>query len=98
MAAAAATLADRAYFTADNPRGEELSAIFADMKPGVPASADVLWIDDRREAIARAIADAGPGDVVCVAGKGHEATQEVHGVFTPFSDRAVVEEILGGSA
>lgn len=97
MAAAAATLADRAYFTADNPRGETVEAIFADMKPGVPAGSDALWIADRREAIARAIADARPGDVVCVAGKGHEATQEVNGVFSPFSDRDVVAEILGGT-
>jgi len=100
MAAAALELSDRVYFTADNPRNETISAIFDDMRAGVPADAasqaKAVWIDDRRSAIARAIAEAAPGDIVCIAGKGHEATQEINGVFTPFSDRAVVEEILGG--
>jgi len=100
MAAAALELSDRVYFTADNPRNETISAIFDDMRAGVPADSAsqsrASWIDDRRAAIARAIAEAAPGDIVCIAGKGHEATQEVNGVFTPFSDRAVVEEILNG--
>ena len=98
MAAAALELADQVYFTADNPRNETVSAIFDDMRAGVPAgsASRAAWIADRQAAIARAIADAAPSDIVCVAGKGHEATQEVNGVFTPFSDRAVVEEILHG--
>jgi len=98
MAAAALELSDRVYFTADNPRNETIAAIFDDMRAGVPAASAnrAAWIDDRRAAIARAIAEAAPGDIVCVAGKGHEATQEINGVFTPFSDRAVVEEILNG--
>jgi len=94
MAAAALALADRVYFTSDNPRSETPEAIFADMRKGVPADAGALWIENRREAIAKAIADAAPGDIVCIAGKGHEATQEIAGVFHPFSDREVVVHIL----
>ncbi|SDU28856.1 UDP-N-acetylmuramoylalanyl-D-glutamate--2,6-diaminopimelate ligase [Verrucomicrobium sp. GAS474] len=94
MAAAAVEMADRVYFTADNPRNESVAAIFNDMKAGVPEGKPALWIDDRREAIARAIAEAEPGDLVCVAGKGHEAMQEVNGVYTPFDDRALVASLL----
>ncbi|MDE1170794.1 MAG: UDP-N-acetylmuramoyl-L-alanyl-D-glutamate--2,6-diaminopimelate ligase [Verrucomicrobium sp.] len=94
MAAAAVELADRVYFTSDNPRGESQEQIFADMRAGVPAEAPAAWIADRREAIARAIAEAGPDDLVCIAGKGHESTQEIAGVHHPFSDRDVVGEIL----
>jgi UDP-N-acetylmuramoyl-L-alanyl-D-glutamate--2,6-diaminopimelate ligase len=49
---------------------------------------------DRRQAIAHALALAKPGDVVCVAGKGHETTQEIAGQFHPFDDRLVVQEFL----
>ena len=49
---------------------------------------------DRRAAIARALAEAGPGDVVVLAGKGHETTQDVGGVLTPFDDRVVARELL----
>ncbi|HEY8966954.1 MAG TPA: UDP-N-acetylmuramoyl-L-alanyl-D-glutamate--2,6-diaminopimelate ligase [Candidatus Methylacidiphilales bacterium] len=101
MAAAAVEMADRVYFTADNPRNETVPAIFADMRQGVPDGHPALWIEDRREAIARAVSEAGAGEIVCVAGKGHEATQEVFGVFSPFDDREVVKEVLaqrGGKA
>ncbi|HRD63286.1 MAG TPA: UDP-N-acetylmuramoyl-L-alanyl-D-glutamate--2,6-diaminopimelate ligase, partial [Nocardioides sp.] len=56
--------------------------------------AEVLEEGDRRAAIAAALGRAGPGDVVVVAGKGHETGQEVHGVVHPFDDRAVVRELL----
>ena len=94
MAAAALELADRVYFTADNPRNETVAGIFADMREGVVAGQAAQWIEDRREAIALAIAEAEPGDIVCVAGKGHEATQEVFGVYTPFDDREIVAGLL----
>ena len=51
-------------------------------------------LPDRRQAIAHALAQAQPGDIVCVAGKGHETTQEIAGQFHPFDDRLVVQEFL----
>ncbi len=62
------------------------------MRAGADATAEVE--PDRRAAIALAIAGAGPGDVVLIAGKGHEQGQEAHGVVTPFDDRAVAREVL----
>jgi UDP-N-acetylmuramoyl-L-alanyl-D-glutamate--2,6-diaminopimelate ligase len=86
--------ADHLVLTDDNPRGEDGDAIIADIQSGmaVPASA---VIERRRElAIAGAVAAAGAGDVVLVAGKGHEDYQEVCGRRLPYSDRAVVEALL----
>ncbi|MEM1057765.1 MAG: UDP-N-acetylmuramoyl-L-alanyl-D-glutamate--2,6-diaminopimelate ligase [Verrucomicrobiota bacterium] len=94
MAQAAVEGADLAIFTADNPRGEEVGAILEDMAAGVPEATNYRTIPDRREAIAEALALAGPGDVVCVAGKGHETYQEINGMFLPFDDRKVVREFL----
>ncbi len=56
--------------------------------------ANTRRVPDRRQAIAHALALAQPGDVVCVAGKGHETTQEIAGQFHPFDDRLVVQEFL----
>jgi UDP-N-acetylmuramoyl-L-alanyl-D-glutamate--2,6-diaminopimelate ligase len=97
MARAAVEGADYAIFTADNPRNESIEGILEHMKAGV---ADASWTPkyqtepDRRQAIAHALALAKPGDVVCVAGKGHETTQEIEGQFHPFDDRLVVQEFL----
>jgi UDP-N-acetylmuramoyl-L-alanyl-D-glutamate--2,6-diaminopimelate ligase len=97
MARAAVENADYSIFTADNPRGEEIDAILNDMEAGL-AMASVAGryerLADRRQAIAHALALAQPGDVVCVAGKGHETTQEIAGQFHPFDDRLVVQEFL----
>lgn len=91
MGAAAARLADLAFFTNDNPRSEDPAEILAQMVAGVDragtAAAKVTVIPDRAEAIAAAVAEAGPGDAVVVAGKGHETGQEQNGVVTPFDDR-----------
>ncbi len=82
MGAAAARFADRAYLTSDNPRSEDPAAIIADVLAGVAADAapplvrPVVEID-RRRAIARAITEANAGDVVVIAGKGHETGQIV---------------------
>ena len=92
MARAACALADRVIVTTDNPRSEDPLAIIAEIAVGAGPNAEVE--PDRRAAIARAIADAGPGDVVLIAGKGHEQGQEAHGVVTPFDDRAVAREVL----
>ncbi|CAB4242939.1 UDP-N-acetylmuramoyl-L-alanyl-D-glutamate--2, 6-diaminopimelate ligase [Methylacidimicrobium sp. AP8] len=94
MAAAACELADRVVFTSDNPRSESIERIFADMAEGVPADRRPAWIPDRRLAIELALRDAQPGELICIAGKGHETTQEVHGVFHPFDDRTIVSRIL----
>jgi UDP-N-acetylmuramoyl-L-alanyl-D-glutamate--2,6-diaminopimelate ligase len=97
MARAAAECADYAIFTADNPRHENVELILDHMVAGL-RDTDLLSkcerVADRRQAIAHALAVARPGDVVCVAGKGHETTQEVAGQFHPFDDRLVVQEFL----
>ncbi|WP_435769375.1 UDP-N-acetylmuramoyl-L-alanyl-D-glutamate--2,6-diaminopimelate ligase [Nocardioides sp. SYSU DS0651] len=96
MGRIAASLADLVIVTDDNPRTEDPGAIRAEVLAGAreAGGADVLEVGDRRAAIARALAGASAGDVVIVAGKGHETGQEVAGVVHPFDDRAVVREIL----
>jgi UDP-N-acetylmuramoyl-L-alanyl-D-glutamate--2,6-diaminopimelate ligase len=98
MAGVAERLADRIVLTTDNPRGEEPAAIFKDMLEGLERPADAVVVEDRGEAIRRAIRDSGPGDIVLVAGKGHEAWQEARGQKIPFSDEAAVRAALGDAA
>jgi UDP-N-acetylmuramoyl-L-alanyl-D-glutamate--2,6-diaminopimelate ligase len=98
MGAAAASGADVAVFTNDNPRSEDPDEILAAMLGGVPAAADVAVQPDRRAAIERVVALAAPGDVVVIAGKGHEQGQEVDGVVTPFDDRQVVREVIAADS
>jgi UDP-N-acetylmuramoyl-L-alanyl-D-glutamate--2,6-diaminopimelate ligase len=96
MGAVAAARADAIVLTDDNPRGEDGDAIIADIRTGlggVPAET----IRDRREAIARALGAAVAGDVVLVAGKGHEDYQITGRETRPFSDRQVVRELQGGA-
>jgi UDP-N-acetylmuramoyl-L-alanyl-D-glutamate--2,6-diaminopimelate ligase len=96
MGAIARELADVAVVTSDNPRTEEPQAIIDEILAGAEAAAggEVEVEPDRRAAIALALARAEPGDVVVVAGKGHERGQERHGVITPFDDREVARELL----
>ncbi|WP_452440266.1 UDP-N-acetylmuramoyl-L-alanyl-D-glutamate--2,6-diaminopimelate ligase [Nocardioides ginsengisoli] len=95
MGAIAAELADLVVVTDDNPRTEDPAAIRAEVLAGArTGTAEILEIGDRRAAIAEALARAGAGDVVLVAGKGHESGQEVAGVVHPFDDRDVVREVL----
>jgi UDP-N-acetylmuramoyl-L-alanyl-D-glutamate--2,6-diaminopimelate ligase len=96
MAAEAARLSDRVILTSDNPRFEEPRAILADMEAGLTDEARerTLVIVDRREAITTAAAIAEPGDVILIAGKGHEDYQEVKGVKHHFDDREVITEIF----
>jgi UDP-N-acetylmuramoyl-L-alanyl-D-glutamate--2,6-diaminopimelate ligase len=99
MGAAAASLAEVAIFTSDNPRSEDPLAILAEMLEGalrVPAAdrAHVIVEPDRAAAIGLAIGSAGKGDVVVVAGKGHERGQYTGASVTPFDDRTVAAEAL----
>ncbi len=90
---AAARLADHVYATSDNPRSEDPLAIIAQILPGLGGHPHVVQ-PDRREAIRRAIADCAPGDVLIVAGKGHETTQAVGSQLLPFDDRRVCRRVL----
>jgi UDP-N-acetylmuramoyl-L-alanyl-D-glutamate--2,6-diaminopimelate ligase len=96
MGAAAAARADRLVLTDDNPRGEDGDAIVAGIQAGLPPGAAARVERDRGRAIADAIAAAAPGDVVLVAGKGHEPWQEVGGELRRFSDAAAVRAALEG--
>jgi UDP-N-acetylmuramoyl-L-alanyl-D-glutamate--2,6-diaminopimelate ligase len=100
MGRVAAELADLAIFTSDNPRSEDPQAILDAVVAGAADVPDARWTAqiDRRAAIAAALAEAQPGDVVVVAGKGHETTQELADRIIAFDDRAVVRELLGAVA
>ncbi len=92
MGKVAAELADLVIVTSDNPRSERPLAIIEDILQG--AGTDVEIDPDRRSAIERALGLAEPGDVVVIAGKGHEQGQDVGGVVQPFDDRVVAREAL----
>lgn len=98
MGREAAAGADVVVVTSDNPRSEPPEAIIGAVIAGIDDLSHVTIEADRRAAIALALGAAAPGDVVVVAGKGHETTQEVAGVTTPFDDREVVRELLGGAS
>jgi len=92
MGRACAALADRLVITSDNPRSEDPSAIIGEIMAGVPAGTSYEVEPDRRAAIRRALEGATAGDVVLVAGKGHEPFQELADRTVPFDDRQVVME------
>jgi UDP-N-acetylmuramoyl-L-alanyl-D-glutamate--2,6-diaminopimelate ligase len=92
MGRIATELADLAIVTSDNPRSEEPEAIISEILEGTGSEAEVE--PDRREAIARAVAEAGEGDVVVIAGKGHEQGQQFADRTIPFDDREVAREAL----
>ncbi|MGB7541916.1 MAG: UDP-N-acetylmuramoyl-L-alanyl-D-glutamate--2,6-diaminopimelate ligase [Burkholderiales bacterium] len=94
MGAVASRHADAIFVTSDNPRGEEPAAIIAEITAAIPVAHEV--IEDRAAAIARAIAKASAGDVVLLAGKGHEISQEIAGRKIPFSDVLEAERALKG--
>ncbi len=86
MGKVASALSDRVYVTSDNPRSEEPLRIIEQIAAGIAPAAECRRIPDRREAIRQAITDARRGDVVLIAGKGHETYQEQKGQHTPFDD------------
>ncbi len=96
MAREAVQLSDRVVFTSDNPRFEEPMDILRDMLDGLSDEEknSALTIVDRHEAIKTACALAQPGDVVLIAGKGHEDYQEIKGVKHHFDDKEEVENIF----
>jgi UDP-N-acetylmuramoyl-L-alanyl-D-glutamate--2,6-diaminopimelate ligase len=95
MGAVAERSGARVVLTSDNPRSEDPLDILADIRAGMAAPPECTE-PDRRAAIRYAIAHAGPGDAVLVAGKGHETTQVVNGVEHPFDDRRVAADALEG--
>ena len=97
MGEIARRLADRVVVTSDNPRSEDPDAIIAEILGG--SGQDVAHDADRRAAIAPAVSDAAAGDVVVIAGKGHEQGQEFEdGRKIDFDDVTVAREILRGKA
>ena len=96
MAREAVNQSDRVIITSDNPRYEDPESIIQDMLEGIPDSEEkkVLSITDRKQAIKTAVMMATPGDVILVAGKGHEDYQEVKGIKHHFSDREILEELF----
>ncbi|MEM9444265.1 MAG: UDP-N-acetylmuramoyl-L-alanyl-D-glutamate--2,6-diaminopimelate ligase [Verrucomicrobiota bacterium] len=96
MALAACEEADEVIFTSDNPRNENPADILNDMVISVSGDENYNVIEDREEAIATSIQRARGGDVILIAGKGHEAAQEVHGETIDFDDRVVALKYLRG--
>ena len=97
MGRVATDLADHVIVTSDNPRSEDPDSIISDVMAGVSRpSGGVLTLADRRAAIARSLAEAKEGDVVVIAGKGHETSQSVGDRVFPFDDRVVAQELLAG--
>jgi len=99
MGMVAARLSDVVVITSDNPRGEDPARIIEEVKRGAEpesrqGNAEVLAIADRRDAILQAVDRASRGDVVLIAGKGHEKYQDIGGRITPFDDVAVAREAL----
>jgi UDP-N-acetylmuramoyl-L-alanyl-D-glutamate--2,6-diaminopimelate ligase len=96
MARIAAELSDKVVLTSDNPRSEDPEKILDDMRAGLTGETgkSALKITDRREAIRTAVALAKPGDIILVAGKGHEKYQEIKGVKHPFDDMKELTEIF----
>ena len=93
MGKIATNLSDYVIITSDNPRSEDPLDIIKDIVSGI-TTGNYLIEPDRREAIRKAVEMAGDGDIVLIAGKGHEAYQEIRGVKHPFSDRDVVKEAI----
>jgi UDP-N-acetylmuramoyl-L-alanyl-D-glutamate--2,6-diaminopimelate ligase len=98
MGEAAARLADRVFLTSDNPRSEVPGAIMEEIKAGIDrvpgAPEKTTAAVDREEAIEAALQEARPGDLILIAGKGHERTQTIGHEVIPFDDREVARRIL----
>ena len=90
-------LADLTIITSDNPRYEKPEDIIADIVTGIKRTeGEYVTIPDRKEAIAYAIHNGQPGDIIVLAGKGHEDYQEIEGKHYPMDERVLIQEILEG--
>ena len=88
-------MADLTVITSDNPRFEEPQAIIDDIKTGIhKTKGRYVEIIDRKEAIRYVIANGRPGDIIVLAGKGHEDYQEIRGVKHPMDERNLIAEVL----
>ncbi len=94
MAKAAEKYSDKIYVTSDNPRFEDPNLIIADVMKGFASAENVIELEDRRKAIYTAITNANSGDIILIAGKGHEDYQDVRGTKHPFDDYKIAEEAL----
>ena len=95
MGEVSGTYADLTIITSDNPRFEEPLDIIEDIKVGIRKTEGVfIEICDRKDAIAYAIDHGQPGDIIVLAGKGHEDYQEIKGVKYPMDERILIKEIL----
>jgi UDP-N-acetylmuramoyl-L-alanyl-D-glutamate--2,6-diaminopimelate ligase len=96
MASICSEMSDLLILTSDNPRTEDPEAIIAGMKLGITADRQhkVMTIIDRREAIRAASHLAKAGDIILIAGKGHEKYQEIKGKRYPFDDKKILEEMF----
>ena len=96
MAQVACDLSTKVFLTSDNPRSEDPSDILNDMEQGLTSAAKRKYIKiaDRKEAIKAAISVAKAGDIILVAGKGHEKYQEVKGVKTHFDDKEQLQNLF----
>jgi UDP-N-acetylmuramoyl-L-alanyl-D-glutamate--2,6-diaminopimelate ligase len=96
MAEIATKFSNKVVLTSDNPRSEDPEEILKQMNAGVPVTdkRKVLTITDRKEAIRTACMMADKGDIILLAGKGHEKYQEIKGVKYPFDDKAILREMF----
>jgi UDP-N-acetylmuramoyl-L-alanyl-D-glutamate--2,6-diaminopimelate ligase len=96
MAQTACKFSDKVILTSDNPRDEDPNAILMEMQQGIQVSdmRKTLTLADRKEAIKTAVMMAEPGDIVLLAGKGHETYQEIKGVKYDFDDKQVLNEMF----
>ena len=93
MAKVVSELSDIAVVTSDNPRTEDPLAIIAEILKGIRPGTECLTEPDRAEAIRKAVSLARSGDVILIAGKGHENYQEINGVRHPFDDREILRNL-----
>jgi UDP-N-acetylmuramoyl-L-alanyl-D-glutamate--2,6-diaminopimelate ligase len=96
MAQVACDLSTKVFLTSDNPRSEDPNDIIKDMEQGLTSAAKRKYINivDRREAIKAAVSFAKPGDIILVAGKGHEKYQDIKGVKHDFDDKAILKNLF----
>jgi UDP-N-acetylmuramoyl-L-alanyl-D-glutamate--2,6-diaminopimelate ligase len=94
MGAAAARWSDSVVLTSDNPRSEDPGSIIGQIRPGIGDGVELVVEPDRARAIDAAVGMAGPGDVVVIAGKGHETSQVLADGVVPFDDRLEARRAL----